>query len=229
MKNSFYLFVSLFIICQVSYAQDTINLLSGKQIIVGGLTFDDPLLNYSGIYNKKGVLNTKGGNMDYYRVFSVVNSKGTETVLYQRDTLLGQDRSELEARYFTYGGAHAYTHVKPRWQMAAAGTMSLAFSLIDTYNFEPFTLFDGTVVPAGFFRSEPSVFQILIPFVSTAAFGFTRVKLRASQVRDRALLNDENFLMGYKRVARQKIVFSALKGALIGAATGLISYYVFKP
>jgi hypothetical protein len=228
-KNSLILVIALFINCSIVNGQDTINLLSGKQIIVGGLTFDDPLLNFSGIYNKKGELKTKGGNIDYYRVFSVIDATKQETVLYRRDTLLGQDRSELEARYFTYGGQHAYKHVKPRWQFGAAAGTAFALSLFDTYNTTPVTLQNGTTIPRGFFKSEPSVLQVLIPFVSTAAFGFTRVKLRASQVRDRALLNDENFLMGFKRVARQKIVFAALKGALLGTAVGLTSYYVFKP
>jgi hypothetical protein len=227
-KNAIGILLILQLIGLSGFAQDTINFLSGKRLVVGGISFDDPLVIYSGAYNNKGVLKNKPGNLDYYRIFSVSGADGKETILYRTDTLLGQDRNETEARYFAYGGQHAYKYVKPYWQMAAAGGASLFLSMLDTYNNEAYTLINGTVVEKGLFRSEPSVLQVAIPFIATAAFGFTRVKLKSSQVRDRALLNDENFLLGYKRVARQKIVFNSLKGSLMGVAVGLVGYAIFK-
>ncbi len=229
-SSSTYLFLFFFtvILNNVSVGQDTINLMNGKTLVVKDLMFEDPKLSFSGIYSQKKV-KLKQGTIEFYRTFSVTDAKGVETVLYRQDSALGEYRSETEMRYFVYGEQHAHTHYKPMWAAGIAGGVSLAISLFDTYNPKQVITVLGDTIPSGMLRSEPSIIHVLVPFVVTSLIGLPKVRLRLSEVKDRALVNDENFLTGYARIARQKKLFHALGGSLAGVATGLFTYYLFKP
>jgi hypothetical protein len=212
-------------------AQDTINLITGKQLVVKDIMFDDPKLNFSGSFRRSKLV-SKPGFIDYYRTYSVVSATGVETVLYTQDSTVGNYRTPTEMRYFVAGEQHANTRYKPYWALALAGGVSLGASLFDTWVFKDITdQFGNVTTPAGMFRTEPSVLQVIIPFVVTAAVGLPKVRLRLSKMRvtDRAMANDENFIAGYARIARQKKVFAALEGSLIGVGVGILSYFVFRP
>jgi hypothetical protein len=226
LKNVFNILV-ISVICFSGsvYGQDTIQMLSGRKLTVSGLKFEDPKLAYDGYFTEKSVKKLKAGEIEYYRVFSVLTSDGKESILYRQDTAEGMFRDETEMRYYVYGGQHAYEQYNPNWALFTAGGASLLISVFDTYNPKEYTNANGSITEKGFFRGNPTILQVITPFVLTAAIGLPKVRLRLTNVSDKALVNDENFLIGYARVAKQRKIFAALKGSLAGIAVGLVSYY----
>ncbi len=93
-------FFTLFFIyfCQSVSAQDTLLLISGRQIVVSSIDLNNNTIAYRRI-DKKDKLKT----IDPYRVFSVKYRDGSERIIYQPDSLDPIDFKVEEMRTFIKG------------------------------------------------------------------------------------------------------------------------------
>ncbi len=208
--------------------QDSIILLNGRVFRGPVTSVENGFLKYKET-TKKGDSFT--GEFATYRVFSYTQ-QGTETILYKQDEAADNYLTVDEARNATLGSYDARQTFKPRFVFWSSFVLGYGMSLYDTY------LLQGTIDhpnylgdfdSPGFFKSRPTFVPILVPLVVSAAWSFPSFKLREKQMIQTHLLNDESYYRGYHRVARQKRIFGALKGSLIGIGAGLVTYAVFKP
>jgi hypothetical protein len=146
-------------------------------------------------------------------MFSYTNSEGEETILYKRDTLMGNFFSVNEMKMFVYGERDAYTNFKSTGWLIAGMGLGFTGVLIDTY--------DGTT-SAGFFQRDPSVFSIAVPFVVTIGSGLFKPKVRKEYAADVNFLGSEHYIEGFQKIAKVKKLKSALLGSVIGVTSGLV-------
>jgi len=174
-----------------SERNDTIVLLNGT-VLVANVT--DTTNGVTTVMNPKDT--TKFFVIDNERIFSIKNANG-ESVMYVYDTLLGNEFTVSEMRYFIYGEQDAEKGFKARgslWSNAAIGAAS------------------GLTL--GFFCPIP-------PFAFIALTGIPKVKIRKETVSNSDYLRQDSYLMGYERVARKKRKFAALIGGVSGLAVGI--------
>ncbi|MFT5823677.1 MAG: hypothetical protein ACI8ZM_004939 [Crocinitomix sp.] len=208
--------------------QDSIILLNGRVFHGPVTSIENGILKYQE-KTKKG--ETFTGEFATYRVFSYTQ-KGTETILYKQDEAADNYLSVDEARNATLGSYDARQTFKPRFVFWSSFALGYGMSLYDTYLLQS-TIdhenYIGSFTEGGLFKSQPTFVPMFIPLVLSASWSFPSFKLKEKQMIQTHLLNDESYYRGYHRVARQKRIFSALKGSLIGIGAGLITYAVFKP
>lgn len=222
-------FFLLFFLAQLALsasAQDTLTFLNGRSMTVTDAKDASGNVEYTGFY-RRGKLITKPGSLERYRIYSIDYSGGERSILYAQDSSLGNFRTQQEMGYYVQGQSHAHEYHKARWAFWTSLGVTTVASIFDTYRFDDAET--PNINEAGFFKSEPTILQVLLPFAVTMSIGLPRVSLKSSTVSDRALLNDQNFLLGYARIGRQKKFFQALKGSGIGIGVGLLSYLIFKP
>ncbi|NOQ74704.1 MAG: hypothetical protein GQ574_22010 [Crocinitomix sp.] len=208
--------------------QDSIILLNGRVFLGPVTSVENGILKYQET-TKKG--ETFTGEFATYRVFSYTQ-KGTETILYKQDEASDNYLSVDEARNATLGSYDARQTFKPRFVFWSSFALGYGMSLFDTYLGQASIDHDDYIGPftePGLFKSRPTFAPIFVPLVLSAAWTFPSFKVREKQMIQTHLLNDESYYRGYHRVARQKRIFSALKGSLIGIGAGLVTYAVFKP
>lgn len=184
-----------------SYSQvgkDTILLLNGNTVISkvidttkGVTTFIDPKNPAETIV------------IENNRIFSIKNKKG-EFILYVYDTLLGNEFTIDEMRYFIYGEQDAQKGFKAR--IAFCGN---------------FLLSAGAGITGSFLSP-------LVPFTYTVLAGLPKVKIRKKTVSNPEYVKHDSYLMGYERVARKKLKLSSLIGGGIGLGAGLITSFILK-
>tara|TARA_B110000046_G_scaffold183350_1_gene219311 strand:+ start:5101 stop:5802 length:702 start_codon:yes stop_codon:yes gene_type:complete len=209
--------------------QDSIILLNGR-VFHGPVTaVSDGFLKYKET-PKKGDPFT--GSFETYRVFSYTQN-GNETILYKQDDQSDNYLTVDEARNATLGSYDARQTFKPRFVFWSSFALGYGMSLFDTYllqkTFDHPDYFNEDIESPGFLKSQPTFLPIVAPLVLSAAWTFPSFKIREKQMIQTHLLNDESYYRGYHRVARQKRIFAALKGSLIGIGAGLVTYAVFKP
>ena len=193
------LFVSLFInngFSQVN--KDTVILLNGDAVIC---TVLDTTNGVTSIKNPKNP--NKNIIIENDRIFSIKNSSG-ESVMYVYDTLIGNEFTVDEMRYFIYGESDADKKFK------ATGSLITGIAV-------------GALsgVTGSFFCPIP-------PFIVTALTGIPKVKIKHSTVSNPDYLNHDPYLMGYERVARKKRKLKSLIGGGIGLVAGLGTFIGFK-
>jgi hypothetical protein len=208
--------------------QDSIILLNGRVFRGPVTSVENGFLKYKET--------TKGGEsftgeFDLYRVFSYTQN-GAETILYKQDETSDNYLTIDEARNATLGSYDARQTFKPRFVFWSSFAIGYGVSLYDTYLLQATVDHDNYIGPhteGGLFKSQPTFLPIVAPLVLSAAWTFPSFKVREKQMIQTHLLNDESYYRGYHRVARQKRIFAALKGSLIGIGAGLVTYAVFKP
>lgn len=142
-------------------------------------------------------------NIERDRVFSYMDGNG-EHVLYVYDTLIGNDFTVDEMRYFIRGeqdgrkGFKAYPSFYTNFIIGAAGGVTGSF----------------------FFPIPAFTFAILT--------GIPKVKIRKSTVRNLDDLNHPPYIMGYERMARRNRKIKALIGGGIGLVAGLGTFLILQ-
>ena len=195
--NKLFFFISLLtfsLLTQAASSQtskDTILLLNGSIIIANVI---DTTNGVTSIKNPKDSL--KNIIIENDRIFSISNKNG-ESIMYVYDTVLGNEFTIDEMRYFICGEQDAEKGFKPKG--AFWGNMLLGAA---------------SGITGSFFCPLP-------PFAFTALSGLPKVKIKHSTVKDIDYLKHDTYLMGYERVGRKKRKISSLVGGGIGLAAGI--------
>ncbi len=202
--QKFHLFLIFIVLSALSIAQtklqykDTVLLLNGNTIIT---TIVDTTNGVTVMQNpaKPG----KKLMIDNDRIFSIKNDTG-EVMVYVYDSVIGNEFTIDEMRYFMKGEQDAQKGFKARGGMYGNMALSAAAGV------------------TGSFLSP------IVPFVFAALVGIPKIKIKHSTVRDLNDLKQDPYLMGYERVARKKRKLRSLMGGGIGLVAGLGAFGVLK-
>ncbi len=195
------LFLTLTLASKSTFSQtgkDTILLLNGG-VVIG--TVVDTLNGVTTIKNPKD--SSKNEIIENDRIFSITNAGG-ESVMYVYDTILGNEFTVDEMRYFILGEQDAEKGFKARgafWGnllLGAAGGVTGSF-----------------LCP-------------IPPFAFTALSGLPRVRVKNNSVSKIDYVKHDTYIMGYERVARKKRKLGSLVGGGIGIGVGLGTFFVLK-
>lgn len=178
--------------------KDTILLLNGG-VVIG--TVIDTLNGVTTIKNPKD--STKNNIIENDRIFSITNANG-ESIMYVYDTLIGNEFTIDEMRYFILGEQDAEKGFKARG--ALFGNMALGAG--------------GAVTG--------SLLALIPAFTYSAASGLPRVKIKPGTVSNVEYLKHETYIMGYERVARKKRKLRSLVGGAVGFGVGFGTYFILK-
>ncbi len=201
MIRIFFMFSLLTLLCKTGFSQtgkDTVLLLNGNIIIANVI---DTTNGVTSIKNPKDSL--KNIIIENDRIFSISNKNG-ESIMYVYDTVLGNEFTIDEMRYFICGEQDAEKGFKPRGA------------------------FWGNMVLGAAAGVTGSFFCPLPPFAFVAMSGIPKIKIKHSTVSNMDYLKHDTYLMGYERVGRKKRKTSALLGGGIGLGAGIIGAVILK-
>ena len=183
-------------------AQDQVTLISGV-VVDGKVTnLTDSVVSYD--QEKKG--RTKSRTLDAYRVFSVNYADGREVIVYEQDTALGNYFSKDEMRLFIQGEQDAAANYKGRKAFLVGAALGVA---------------GGVAIPESFL-------VVLVPVGSTLLAVAPRIKIKPELTRDRKLLSEPAYLMGFERTARGKKIQNVLKGSVLGTILSVAGYSIVQ-
>lgn len=203
MKKSISIILALlFIFIYGTYSQDTINLISGKQIFAKSI-YEEPnstLLKYDIRFHEKA----KQKAVDLLNVYSIHYSNHTQKIFYKQDSAIGFDLTVKQMELNILGEREALKNYKAPW-ITVGGFVVGATA---TY----FLGFWGVISPA----------------VYATAFGIITPKIHTSPELSYATTSDFNFREGYKYTATRIKVKNAILGSIVGvAAYSLTSYTLY--
>ncbi|MCX6296556.1 MAG: hypothetical protein NTX97_10910, partial [Bacteroidetes bacterium] len=178
--------------------KDTLLLLNGS-IIIG--TVIDTTNGVTNLKNPKDSL--KNLIVENDRIFSISNSKG-ESIIYVYDTIIGNEFTIEEMRYFIKGEQDAENGFKAKGAFWANVVLGAAGA-----------------VTGSFLCPIP-------PFAFTALTGLPKVNINHNTVSNIDFLKHDTYIMGYERVARKKRKISSLIGGGAGIGVGLGTYFILK-
>lgn len=191
----------IFLIGKPAFSQtgkDTILLLNGGVVIT---TVIDTLNGVTTIKNPKD--STKNFTIENDRIFSISNSAG-ESIMYVYDTLIGNEFTIDEMRYFIKGEQDAEKGYKARgafWANLLIGA--------------------GGGVTGSLLSPIPA-------FGFTALSGLPKVRIKHSTVSNIDYIKHDAYILGYERVARKKRKISSLAGGGVGLAVGVGTFFILK-
>jgi hypothetical protein len=207
-QSRFFIAFLLFIFSASGFSQDstvifqgnndTMILMNGEVIICSIIDTTDGVTTLRNPKNPK-----KNITIENDRIFSIRNKNG-ESVMYTYDTVVGNEFTVDEMRYFIYGEQDADKNFK------ANGCLAI-----------------GTIVGA-LSGITGSFFCPIPPFAFTALSGIPKVKIKPSTVSNPEYLKHDPYLMGYERVARKKRKLKSLIGGGIGLIAGIGTFIGFK-
>lgn len=177
---------------------DTILLLNGGIVIT---TVIDTTNGTTVFKNPKNQMKTFAIEND--RIFSISNSKG-EFIIYEYDTIVGNEFTIDEMRYFIRGEQDAQKSFKARGA------------------------FWGNILIGAGAGVTGSLLSPIVPFAFSALVGLPKIKIKKKGVSNLEYLNHETYLMGYERVARKKRKIKSLIGGGVGLGVGLGTYFILK-
>ena len=168
---------------------------------------------------------------DKYRVFSITDINGKESILYKKDSAIGNFLSENQMQMYIYGQRDAHENFGGARHFLGGLLLGFAGAVFDTYEFglSKTEIADGlTPVPKGFFLREPSVFPVLFPLTITLGVSLLRSKIMKDNVSNIGYLNSEEYIEGFNKVKKFKKIKNSFLGSLAGAAIGLLSFYALN-
>jgi len=195
-----FVIVGLFFI-QNTYSQnfnDTILMLNGNIILTNVIESNDSLTR---IVNPKKL--TKNIIIENDRIFSIKN-KTRERIIYEYDSVRGNDLTVDEMRYFILGEQDAQKGFKPRGALIGGIIIGAASGI------------------TGSFLSP------IPPFAFSSLVGIPRVKVNRRVCSNPDLVHKEAYLLGYERVAIKKRRVQSLVGGGAGLIAGLVSWGILK-
>lgn len=203
MKRPVFIMILLFFVFYSEIqAQDTINLLNGKQIFAKSI-YEEPnstMLKYDYSFHGK----EKQKAIDLLNIYSVNYANKTQKIFYRQDSAIGFDLSVKQMELNILGEREALKNYKTPW-ITAGG---FAVGAVATYFFQ----FWGVISPA----------------VYATAFGIITPKVHTSPELNYATTSDFYFLEGYKYTATRKKIKNALLGSIIGIAAYAITSNVIN-
>jgi hypothetical protein len=174
-------------------AQETITLLNGKVIPASRVKIDEFSISYS--------KDTAGGfrRIDNYRVFSVTQSDGSETVVYRKDPEDSLDFTPEQMRLFIQGEQEADRNFKGYFNMGTAAAVGAGASYFAIW---------GLLVP---------------PLYSTVVGGFSP-DMEMADLSDPSKRNIPEFCEGYQRKVRDRKIRQSFVAGMIGFAAGFVLF-----
>jgi len=227
MKTKIIITFALLIVFNVS-AQDKLLLLNGR-IDKGEITADKESIFDFKIYKNSG--KEKIISYDKSRIFSITNINGKESILYKKDSSIGNFLSENRMRMYIYGQRDAHENFGIGRHLFGGFLLGFAATVFDTYEFGPSKkeIADGaTPVPTGFFLRDPSIFPVLFPLSIPLGVSLLPSKIIKDDVSSIEYLNSEEYIEGFSKVKKFKRLKSSFLGSLSGMAMALISYYALN-
>jgi hypothetical protein len=177
---------------------DTILFINGNSVITTITDTTNGLISFINLKKSKKIK-----TVDNDRIFSITNSKGEE-IVYVYDTLIGNELTVDEMRYYIRGEQDARKVIKGRggfWTnlllSAGAGTTG-------------------------------SFLTPIAPFAVAGLLGLPKVKIEEETVSNPEYLNHDTYKMGYEHEGRRKRKIKALFGGCIGLAVGLGTFAILK-
>jgi hypothetical protein len=203
MKRLSFIIISILLFSSpVIKAQDTINLLNGKQILATKITEDTSIkvLKYDiSIHDK--ILQRE---LDKLNIYSIYYSDNKQKIIYRQDSALGYNLSEKDMSSYILGEREAIKNHKVPWITVSCFVVGVAA--------EHYAQFWG----------------LLAPVVCATAFGVITPRIHASPNISFPLRDDFNFKEGYKYTATRKKVKNALFGSIVGfVACGIFEYSLY--
>jgi hypothetical protein len=178
--------------------KDTVLMMNGDAIIC---TVVDTTNGLTSIKNPKNP--NKNITLENDRIFSIKSPAG-ESIMYVYDTVIGNEFTIDEMRYFIYGEQDADHKFKAKGCLIIGAAVGLLSG-----------------VTGSFLCPIP-------PFAFAALSGIPKVKIKKSTVSNPEYLTHDPYLMGYERVAKKKRKLKSLIGGGIGLAVGLGTFGVLK-
>lgn len=215
MKTKIILAFALLIAFNVN-AQDKLLLLNGR-VDRGKIMVDNESTFDFKIYKNGGA--EKIIPYAKYRIFSVTDIVGKETVLYKRDTSIGNFRSENQMRMYIYGQRDAHNNFGSAHHFIGGFLIGFTAAIFDTYEFDN---------PGGFFIRSPSIMPVLVPLVIPLGASLLPSKIMKDDVSDIGYLNSEEYIEGFNKVKKFKRIKNSFLGSIAGVAVGLVSYYALR-
>ncbi|MFH0867007.1 MAG: hypothetical protein V1904_12495 [Bacteroidota bacterium] len=183
-------------------AQDTINLLSGKQIFAKSI-YEEPnssVLKYDISFHGKD----KQSSVDLLNIYSVNYANKTKKIFYRQDSAIGFELSAKQMEYFMLGERDALKNHKTPWITVGGFVV-------------------GAVV-----THYVQFWGLLTPVVYATAFGIFTPKIHSSPNFGSNITGDYNYMEGYKYTATRKKVKNALLGTILGFAVYSITSYAIN-
>ena len=227
MKTKIIVTFALLIVFNVS-AQDKLLLLNGR-IDKGEIMADNEATFDFKIYKNSG--KEKIIPYDKYRIFSITDSSGKESILYKKDSSIGNFLSENRMRMSIYGQRDAHENFGSGRYFLGGFVLGLAATVFDTYEFglSKKEIADGAApIPTGLFLREPSVFPVLFPLSIPLGSSLLPSKIRKDDVSNMGYLNSEEYVGGFNKVKKFKRIKNSFLGSLTGAAMGFLGYSIAK-
>jgi hypothetical protein len=193
----FFLFLLLF--SNSLKAQDTINLISGKQIITKSL-HEEPnssILKYDISFHEK----VKQRSVDLLYVYSINYADKSQKIIYRQDSATGFQLSQKQMALYITGERDAIKNYKAPW-ITITG---FAAGATATY----FVQFWGLLTPVAY----------------ATAFGIITPRVHSSPALSSTVMSDFNYLEGYKYCATRKKVKNALFGTIAGVVASSLTLY----
>lgn len=190
-----------FLVFSSGFAQenkDTVILLNGDVVICTVIDTTEGLTSIKNPKNPK-----KNITVENDRIFSIKNQNG-ESIMYSYDTIIGNEFTVDEMRYFIYGEQDADKKFKANGCLAIGAAVGLLSG-----------------ITGSFFSPVP-------PFAFTALSGIPKVKIKHETVSNLEYLDHQPYLMGYERVARKKRKLKSLIGGGVGLVAGIGTFIGLK-
>lgn len=206
------LLILLCVICSTyCKSQDKVTFTNGRETYGKIISFDSSYVQMNIKKRKKESKQT----IEAYRIFSITEESGKETILYRQDSLIGNFYNVPDMKLFVEGEKDAYNNFRPTFTRITGFCLGLGISLLDTYHYHN-----------GMFKTEPGLIHLATPFLFPIIAGIPKVTFDVNKTSNRSYLMEPPYRHGYERVVKSKRVFAALKFSLAGSLTGLGMYYI---
>lgn len=190
----------MLIFALVSHAQNTVQMLNGKTVVIGDYNWDEQeeLLLY---FTKKGKIK----DLDKYSIFSIVDSVGNEILIYEPDTFITESFSIDQMRTFIDGEREALENFKCPFATAAGVIVGVSSPVF----LQPFYAFAP-------------------PAIATASMEFVDVRQKRVFKKYPEKASDYYFVQGYREAASAKRMDRVMKGSLGGFVLGIAIAVIYK-
>lgn len=197
MRQKLLLFLFFFSVLSVYSQKDTVLLLNGKTFVskvidtlLGGVTIIDPADT------------SKKFTLDNDDLYSVVYADGREYFYYSQDTLIGNEFTREEMKYFMYGERDAKKGFKARGSFF--GSMAAGFA--------------GGITG--------SLLGPVVPFAYLGLCGIPKVRIKHETISNPYFIDHDPYILGYERQARSKRRMQCLIGGGIGLVAGYATNFI---
>ncbi|MBN1250560.1 MAG: hypothetical protein JXR51_05225 [Bacteroidales bacterium] len=199
----YFMLIAVFqIFTEVVFSQNILQLANGKKISIGEYKVsENSFLSYK---NQKGKLKS----IELEEVFSIIDKSGNENLFYVADSSDNEAFNVEQMRFFINGESDALNNYKSTW-----------------------TFIGGIAVGAGSVVSIPlaglsSLYAPVFPLAYSSSVGLIKVKTEKLGI-EKQYIDNEHYVLGFEKTAKQKRIKNSLLGSGIGIAVGLSAALLF--